>query len=123
MERRGRENMEADVGDIRNQNSVSEVAMWGCTESKLEDTRPWAAVRVSSPFSRVTVCLQSTSAVTHFLGTEQGQWLGFGAGMWNHFRTDGSGVCKERRLSCFVEVSEVEETNISGSGQRNGYVI
>lgn len=37
-----RENMEADVGHIRDQNSVSEVAMWGGgTESKLEDTRPW----------------------------------------------------------------------------------
>lgn len=114
---RERENVEAYVGDICDQNLVSELAMWGCTESKVEDRRPWgrAAVRVPSPFSSVTVRLQSTAAVTHFLGTEQGQWLGFGAAMWNHFRTDGSGVCKER--------SEVEETNISGSGQRNGYAI
>lgn len=90
------------MGHIRDQNLVSEVAVcvWG-TESKLENTRPseWAAVRGPSPLSCAIVCLQSTSAVTQFLGTEQGQWLEFGAGMWNHFRTDGSGVCKERRVS------------------------
>lgn len=100
------------MGHIRNQNLVSEVAVcvWG-TESKLENTRPseWAAVRGPSPLSCAIVCLQSTSAVTQFLGTEQGQWLGFGAGMWNHFRTDGSGVCKERRLSELLQSSPLQK--------------
>lgn len=95
MERRGRENVEVDVGDIRDQNSVSEVAVWGRKESKLEDRRPWAAVRVPSPFSCVTVCLQSTSAVTHFLGTEKDSGLNLGLGCGITLELMGVGSAKK----------------------------
>ena len=68
MERR--ENVEADVGHIRDQNSVSEVATCGGTESKLEDTRPWewAAVTGQSPLSCEIVRLQSTIETETHIG-------------------------------------------------------